>query len=88
MPKACNFIKNETLTQLFSCKFYKMFKNNFFRAPPAAAYDSLQMESPKGSLQKSCSQLFLQNSKEDRVSEYKFIDLFVPYAPFLSPLKT
>ena len=29
-PQACNFIKNETLAQLFSCEFYEIFKNTFF----------------------------------------------------------
>ena len=27
--KGIFFIKNETLTQVFSCKFYKIFKNTF-----------------------------------------------------------
>ena len=29
MPEACNFIKKETLAQVFSCGFCKIFKNNF-----------------------------------------------------------
>ena len=29
-PQACNFIKNETVAQVFSCEFYKIFKNTFF----------------------------------------------------------
>ena len=34
----CNFIKKETLTQLFSCEFNKIFKNTlFYRTPPVAA---------------------------------------------------
>ena len=38
LNKACNFIKKETLTQVFSCKFYEISKNNFFyRTPPVAA---------------------------------------------------
>ena len=28
--QACNFIKNETLTQVFSCESYKISKNIFF----------------------------------------------------------
>ena len=28
--KACNFIKKETLAQLFSCKYCEIFKNSFF----------------------------------------------------------
>ena len=32
---ACNFIKKETLTQMFSCEFCGISKNTFFyRAPP------------------------------------------------------
>ena len=30
LPKACNLIKKETLAQVFSCEFYKIFKNAFF----------------------------------------------------------
>ena len=29
-PMACNFIKKETLTRVFSCEFCKIFKNAFF----------------------------------------------------------
>ena len=37
--QACNFIKKETLAQVFSCKFWENFKNIFFfyRTPPMAA---------------------------------------------------
>ena len=35
---ACNFIKKETLTQVFSCEFCKVSKNAFsYRTPPVAA---------------------------------------------------
>ena len=35
---ACNFIKKETLAQVFSCEFCENFENNFFyRTPPAIA---------------------------------------------------
>ena len=37
-PQACNFIERNTLAQVFSCEFCKIFKNNFFyRAPPVAS---------------------------------------------------
>ena len=37
-PKALNFIKKETLTQVFSCEYCKISKSNFFnRIPPVAA---------------------------------------------------
>ena len=29
-PQACNFIKKETLVQVFSCKFCEISKNTFF----------------------------------------------------------
>ena len=29
-PQACNFIKKETLAQVFSCEFCEISKNNFF----------------------------------------------------------
>ena len=35
---ACNFIKKETLTQVFSCEFCEISKNIFsYRTPPVAA---------------------------------------------------
>ena len=38
LEQACNFIKKETVAQVFSCEFYEIFKNTFFhRAPPVAA---------------------------------------------------
>ena len=30
MPEACNFVKKETLAQVFSCEFCKISKNKFF----------------------------------------------------------
>ena len=36
--QGCNFIKNETSTQMFSCEFSEIFKNIFFhRTPPMGA---------------------------------------------------
>ena len=29
-PKGCNFIKNESLAQVFYCEFYEISKNTFF----------------------------------------------------------
>ena len=35
---ACNFIKKETLAQVFSCEFCEISKNTFsYRTPPVAA---------------------------------------------------
>ena len=36
--QACNFIKKETLTQVFSCEFCEI-SNFFYRTPPLAASD-------------------------------------------------
>ena len=41
-PEACNFIKKETLTQVFSCEFYEIYKNTFYyRTPLVAASGAL-----------------------------------------------
>ena len=37
-PEACNFIKKETLAQVFSCEFCEISKNTLcYRTPPVAA---------------------------------------------------
>ena len=36
LHKACNFIKKETLAQVFSCEFYEISKNTFFTEHPSA----------------------------------------------------
>ena len=37
-PQACNFIKKETVAQVFSCEFCEISKSTFFyRTPPVAA---------------------------------------------------
>ena len=36
--ETCNFIKKETLAQVFSCEFCEISKSNFsYRAPPVVA---------------------------------------------------
>ena len=35
--EACNFIKKETLAQVFSCEFCKISKNTFFHRTPSVA---------------------------------------------------
>ena len=34
-PEACNFIKKETLVEVFSCEFCEIFKNTFFTEHPS-----------------------------------------------------
>ena len=36
-PEACNFIKKETLAQVFSCEFCEISKNTFFHRTPLVA---------------------------------------------------
>ena len=41
VAKACNFIKKESLAQVFSCEFCEIFENPFFyRTPHVAASGS------------------------------------------------
>ena len=37
VPKACNFIKKETLAQVFSCEFCEISKNTFLQKNSVAA---------------------------------------------------
>ena len=34
---SCNFIKKETLAQVFSCEFFEISKNNFLQRTPLVA---------------------------------------------------
>ena len=43
--EACNFIRKETLTQVFSCKFCEIFKNTFC-TEHLLANDSVRVISP------------------------------------------
>ena len=42
MPQAYNFIKKETLAQVFSCEFCEFSENNFLRGTPLRAASVLQ----------------------------------------------
>ena len=45
-PQSCNFIKKETLAQVFSCEFWEIFKNIFYcRTPPVTASDNRKYDS-------------------------------------------
>ena len=70
---ACNFIKKETLAQVFSCKFCKICKNTFsFRAPPVA---------PSPFLQNNFRRLFLKNTTD---SYFHFTVKKVTWSSFYS----
>ena len=36
-PEACNFIKKETMAQVFSCEFFEIYKNTFYYRTPLVA---------------------------------------------------
>ena len=40
-PEACNFIKKETLAQVFSCEFCEIYKNTFYYRTPLVAASGL-----------------------------------------------
>ena len=40
-PETCNFIKKETLAQVFSCEFCKISKNTFYYKTPLVAASEL-----------------------------------------------
>ena len=42
-PEACNFIKKETLAQVFSCEFCKISKNTFFTEHLLATASALSL---------------------------------------------
>ena len=43
-PKACNFIKRETLAQVFSCEFCEISKKTFFQRTPIVAASELGID--------------------------------------------
>ena len=55
LPQGCNFIKKETLTQVFSCQFCEISKNAFLHRTPLVAvsvssfllHTKIQMQSPE-----------------------------------------
>ena len=40
-PEACNFIKKETLAQVFSCEFCEISKNTSYKIPPVIASENV-----------------------------------------------
>ena len=44
--QACDFIKKETLAQVFSCEFCEIFKNTFFHRTPSVAASATFILSP------------------------------------------
>ena len=48
-PQACNFIKTETLAQVFSCEFCEISKNIFYYRTPSVAAFLAWMEIKGGS---------------------------------------
>ena len=44
LPEVCNFIKKETLAQVFFCQFYKTFKNTFFTEQLRVTASDIRMQ--------------------------------------------
>ena len=61
-PNACNFIKKETLAQVFSCEFCEISKNTFFRRTPLVAASVEKVCSQSQSLGSHLFICFLQTS--------------------------
>ena len=55
VTKACNFIKKETLVQVFSCEFCEISKNIFFHRTPPVAASSLSKYGSQKNSPKKCS---------------------------------
>ena len=53
--QACNFIKRETLAQVFSCEFYEIFKNTFLTEHLRWLLLTFYSESTLRSFRTSCS---------------------------------
>ena len=43
VPKACNFVKKETLTQVLSCEFCETLGTHFLRTPPDGCFVVLHL---------------------------------------------
>ena len=67
MPEAFNFIKKETLAQVFSYKFHEIAKNTFFYRTPSVAASS--QTSDRG-LKSTPEKLILKDSKADSHGYY------------------
>ena len=61
-PKACNFIKKETLAQVFSCEFCEISKNNFLHRTPLVAASAIGYSiSCRGLSNKLVIQVYLES---------------------------
>ena len=61
--EACNFIKKDTLTQEFPCKFYGISANTFFieyLRETVSSETNRQKQPPRGVPRKTCSENMLQ----------------------------
>ena len=65
----CNFIKKETLEQLFSCKFCEISKNTFFIEHLRATASAL-----KDALKKSVLQILQKNNKLIKIWANSFLE--------------
>ena len=65
-PEACNFIKKETLAQVFSCEFCEIYKSTFYyRTTLVAASDVLTNFAILEPFSNKVAGLFQQNTYGD-----------------------
>ena len=64
LPEACNFVKKQTLAQVFSCEFCDIFKNTFFNGTPlvAASDDILKMIERYSDKSSDSLRIFISNN--------------------------
>ena len=78
-----NFIKKESLVQVFSCEFCEISKYTFFYRTPVAASESIRKRLKKESTRSKYT-LFLQNTQRRVISKQRrFITEEAKYTVFL-----
>ena len=69
---ACNFIKIETLAQVFSCQFCEISKNTFLHRTPLVAVSIICHGFPSHVLTSNFLQLYLGGFSEDSKRLFRF----------------
>ena len=71
-PQACNFIKKETLAQVFSCEFCEISKNTFFYRTPLVAASDIASYAHDNTLHACDSNLYTVLSKLENCTHSMF----------------
>ena len=79
--QACNFIKNYSLVEVFSCEFYEIFKNTFFyRTSLVAAFENTFPDM----LPNTFSDFILIDDKENKIESLYLQGCSLNICPFVS----